>query len=113
MDFLINDAGLGGREIFFERGWIQWDDGAKLNVISGVSFAQRLLLAAIPFIPKRMLLRSIREMAEARNGTPLFHYSTRKHLRLLSRERGTLLGPRMARRQREDLLVYASNVIIR
>jgi hypothetical protein len=37
----------------------------KLNVISSVSFAQRLMLAAIPFIPKRMLLRSIRKMAEA------------------------------------------------
>jgi hypothetical protein len=40
--------------------------GGKLNVISGVSFAQRLMLAAIPFIPKRMLLRSIRKMAEAK-----------------------------------------------
>jgi len=38
----------------------------KLNVISGLSFAQRLMLAAIPLIPKRLLLRSVRKMTEAK-----------------------------------------------
>lgn len=46
------------------------EDGYKamlagnLNVISGVPFTQRLLLAAIPIIPKKMMLRQVHQMQE-------------------------------------------------
>jgi short-subunit dehydrogenase len=36
----------------------------KLNIISGVSFTQRMMMAAIPLTPKKMLLRQIRQMQE-------------------------------------------------
>lgn len=36
----------------------------KLNVISGVTFGQRIMLAAIPFAPKKLLLRIVRKMQE-------------------------------------------------
>ena len=36
----------------------------KLDVIAGVTFAQRLMMATIPVMPKRMLLHQIREMQE-------------------------------------------------
>jgi short-subunit dehydrogenase len=36
----------------------------RLNVISGVSLTQRMLLAAIPLLPKKILLRQIRKMQE-------------------------------------------------
>lgn len=36
----------------------------KLDVISGVTFAQRMMLATIPFTPKKLLLRQIRKMQE-------------------------------------------------
>ena len=36
----------------------------KLDVIAGVTSTQRLMSAAIPFIPKKMLLRRVREMQE-------------------------------------------------
>jgi hypothetical protein len=39
----------------------------KLNVISGVSLSQRLMMAAIPFMPKRLILKQIRQMQEVQN----------------------------------------------
>jgi short-subunit dehydrogenase len=36
----------------------------KLDVIAGVTSTQRLMSAAIPFMPKRMLLRQVRQMQE-------------------------------------------------
>jgi short-subunit dehydrogenase len=38
----------------------------KLNVTAGVPFLQRLTLAMVPLLPKRMILRQIRQMQEAR-----------------------------------------------
>ena len=36
----------------------------KLNIISGVTFTQRMMMAAIPLTPKKILLRQIRQMQE-------------------------------------------------
>ncbi len=36
----------------------------KLDIFSGVPFAQRVMLAAIPIIPKKMRLRQIRQIQE-------------------------------------------------
>ncbi len=36
----------------------------KLQVVSGVTFPQRLLMAAIPFAPKKLLLRQVRKMQD-------------------------------------------------
>ncbi len=36
----------------------------KLDVIAGVTFGQRMMLATVPFAPKRMLLRQVREMQQ-------------------------------------------------
>lgn len=36
----------------------------KLKVVSGLSFMQKLMMAAIPFAPTRMLLREVRKMQE-------------------------------------------------
>jgi short-subunit dehydrogenase len=36
----------------------------KLDIISGVTFTQRMIMAAIPLTPKKMLLRQIRQMQE-------------------------------------------------
>jgi hypothetical protein len=36
----------------------------KLNIITGVTFIQRIMMAAIPFTPKKMLLKQIRRMQE-------------------------------------------------
>ncbi|MDX1522724.1 MAG: SDR family oxidoreductase [Anaerolineae bacterium] len=36
----------------------------QLNVIAGVTFAQRLMMAAVPLTPKKMLLKQIRQMQE-------------------------------------------------
>jgi short-subunit dehydrogenase len=36
----------------------------KLDVIAGVTFTQRLMSAAIPFMSKKMLLRQVRQMQE-------------------------------------------------
>ena len=36
----------------------------KLNIISGVTFTQRMMMAAIPITPKKMLLKQIRQMQE-------------------------------------------------
>ena len=38
----------------------------KLNIISGVTFMQRVMLAAIPVTPKKMLLKQIRQMQEVK-----------------------------------------------
>lgn len=38
----------------------------KLNVISGVTLIQRLILAAVPFVPRKMMLRSIRKLQEVK-----------------------------------------------
>jgi len=37
----------------------------KLDVISGVTFAQQIMLAMIPFSPKKMVLKQVRQMQEA------------------------------------------------
>lgn len=37
----------------------------KLDVISGLTFSQNLMMKAIPFTPKKMLLKQIRQMQEA------------------------------------------------
>ncbi len=39
----------------------------KLDGISGVTFAQRLMLAAIPFTPKKLLLSQVRKMQEIKD----------------------------------------------
>ena len=36
----------------------------KLDVIAGVTFAQRIMMAAIPLMPKKMMLKQIRQMQE-------------------------------------------------
>ncbi|MFC1850724.1 hypothetical protein ACFL27_11075 [candidate division CSSED10-310 bacterium] len=36
----------------------------KLDVIAGVTLAQKLMLLTVPFVSKKMLLRQIREMQE-------------------------------------------------
>lgn len=36
----------------------------KLNVLAGVTVGQRVMMAAIPMLPKKMLLRQIRQMQE-------------------------------------------------
>jgi len=36
----------------------------KLNVITGVSFMQRVMMKMIPFLPKKMALKQIRQMQE-------------------------------------------------
>lgn len=36
----------------------------KLDVVSGLTFGQRMMMAAIPFTPKTMLLKQIRQMQE-------------------------------------------------
>jgi short-subunit dehydrogenase len=39
----------------------------KLDVISGLSFAQKMMAAVIPFTPKKMLLRQVHKMQEVHN----------------------------------------------
>lgn len=46
-----------------EDGYNAMLDG-KLNVISGVTLSQRIMIAAIPLTPKKMVLRQIRQMQE-------------------------------------------------
>jgi short-subunit dehydrogenase len=46
-----------------EEGYQAMCEG-KLDVIAGVSFSQRMMVAAIPLTPKRVLLRQIRQMQE-------------------------------------------------
>lgn len=36
----------------------------KLNIIAGVSFAQRMVMATVPIMPKKMLLAQVRRMQE-------------------------------------------------
>ena len=36
----------------------------KIDVISGLTFGQNLMMKAIPFTPKKMLLKQIRQMQE-------------------------------------------------
>ena len=36
----------------------------KLDVISGLTFVQRLMVFSVPFMPKRTLLRQMRKMHE-------------------------------------------------
>ena len=36
----------------------------KMDVVAGVTFPQRLMMAAIPVTPKKMLLRQVRQMQE-------------------------------------------------
>jgi len=38
----------------------------KLEVISGVTFGQKMMMAMIPFMPKRVMLRQIRRMQEVK-----------------------------------------------
>jgi len=48
------------------------DDGyngmlkGKLDVITGVTFAQRIMFAMVPFVPKKMLLKQVRQMQEVK-----------------------------------------------
>ena len=39
----------------------------KLDVISGLNFGQKLMMASIPFMPKKMVLKQIRQMQEVKN----------------------------------------------
>lgn len=39
----------------------------KLNVVSGLTFPQKLMMAAIPFSPKKMVLNQVRSMQEAKD----------------------------------------------
>lgn len=36
----------------------------ELDVIAGVTLTQRVMLAAVPFLPKKMQLRQVRQMQE-------------------------------------------------
>ena len=36
----------------------------KLDVVSGLTLGQRIMLAAMPFIPKRMVLKQVRLLQE-------------------------------------------------
>jgi hypothetical protein len=36
----------------------------KLDVVSGVSFSQRLMLTLVPITPKKVLLKQIRKLQE-------------------------------------------------
>ncbi len=46
-----------------EDGYNGMLDG-KLDVISGLKFVQHMMIRAIPFMPKRMVLKQVREMQE-------------------------------------------------
>ena len=39
----------------------------KLDIISGVTFTQRMMMATIPIMPKKMLLKQIRQMQEVKD----------------------------------------------
>jgi len=39
----------------------------KLDVISGLNFGQKLMMASIPFMPKKLVLKQIRQMQEVKN----------------------------------------------
>jgi len=39
----------------------------KLDVISGLTTGQKLMMASIPFMPKKMILKQIRQMQEVKN----------------------------------------------
>ncbi|MEP1034837.1 SDR family oxidoreductase [Ekhidna sp.] len=39
----------------------------KLNVISGLKFSQRIMMAMVPLTPKKMILKQIRKMQEVKN----------------------------------------------
>lgn len=49
-----------------EDGYKAMLDG-KLNIISGVTFMQKMMMAAIPFIPKKKFLKQIRQMQEVKD----------------------------------------------
>lgn len=36
----------------------------KLNIISGLTFSQKTLVSMIPFIPKKVMLKQVRQMQE-------------------------------------------------
>jgi hypothetical protein len=38
----------------------------KLDVVSGISFGQKMMMSMIPFTPKKMLLKQIRQMQEVK-----------------------------------------------
>jgi short-subunit dehydrogenase len=38
----------------------------KLDVVSGLTFFQKLMVFSIPFMPKKMLLKQVREMQEVK-----------------------------------------------
>ncbi|MEM7013973.1 MAG: SDR family oxidoreductase [Verrucomicrobiota bacterium] len=67
-----NSAGLDDTELFAkafsarsvaEDGYKGMIDG-QLKVISGLTFAQKMMMAAVPFTPTKMLLGQIRKMQE-------------------------------------------------
>ncbi|MFD1292893.1 SDR family NAD(P)-dependent oxidoreductase [Lutibacter holmesii] len=39
----------------------------KIDVISGLTVGQKVMMAAIPFIPKKMMLKQVRKMQEVKN----------------------------------------------
>lgn len=39
----------------------------KLNVISGLTFGQKMMMGSLPFMPKKMLLKQVRKMQEINN----------------------------------------------
>ncbi|AXT20302.1 SDR family NAD(P)-dependent oxidoreductase [Flavobacteriaceae bacterium AU392] len=39
----------------------------KLNVISGLTFAQKIMMSSIPFMPKKVMLKQVRKMQEISN----------------------------------------------
>lgn len=48
-----------------EDGYKGMLDG-KLDVISGLTFGQKMMMAMIPFMPKKMILKQIRQMQEVK-----------------------------------------------
>ncbi len=38
--------------------------GGKLNIISGLTFSQKAMVSMIPFIPKKVMLKQVRQMQE-------------------------------------------------
>ena len=61
VDYLINNT-VSARDVA-EDGYNGMLAG-KLDVISGLTFGQKLMVSSIPFMPKKLILRQMRKMQE-------------------------------------------------
>lgn len=78
IDYLMNNAGFGATSGMDKTAMFQKTatahsvalDGyngmlnGKIDVISGLQPMQKLMMASIPFVPKKMMLKQIRQMQE-------------------------------------------------